>query len=521
MREGKLRYKKTDELYIYFEHDADMPDVVEDVAEEIVVLDLSSSSSSTDDGYETTEDEPYKPPPGFETDDNGSEEENKSKKKFPKKGVSAKKMSNETAEYETEDKSTDEDKRTKKKNSVPKKTVSPKKNEGKNDGLSSNTPRQSPITAKKRTSKKYSGSRRRHILRDGLGKKGMEGQSNGPRPSVGAGQTEQRDGPVGGSGEGPSMGDGPSNRSSVPTEVEMDSDYEKPYEYESEAFKSPVSSEDERRTSYDSFSEDIEYGEVVFNVGQIFPTMDLFKKALKDYFVFEGKNVLYIKNEKHRLTAACAAEDCPWLIFTSWNSASRCFQVKTLIDEHTCARDYGSNMTDRGLVASKFIKRLFIHPDMKPRQAMDYMIEEYNMQLNYRMIARALKVAREVVIGNARAQYEKVRDYLSEIHRSNPGSTTLMETIPQPEALPLFDRFYISLDASKKGFIQGCRLLIGLDGYFLKGYFLAEIEGLEQKSDSEVEKGLLMLLDSDLPALKVDFLELQNSKWRVSNCVGK
>ena len=48
-------------------------------------------------------------------------------------------------------------------------------------------------------------------------------------------------------------------------------------------------------------------------------------------------------------------------------------------------------------------------------------------------------------------------------------------------------------------------------------YFLAEIEGLEQKSDSEVEEGLLTLLDSDLPALKVDFLELQNSKWRASN----
>ncbi|QHO20187.1 uncharacterized protein DS421_11g335700 [Arachis hypogaea] len=52
-------------------------------------------------------------------------------------------------------------------------------------------------------------------------------------------------------------------------------------------------------------------------------------------------------------------------------------------------------------------------------------------------------------------------------------------------------------------------------------YFLAEIEGLEQKSDSEVEEGLLMLLDSDLPALKVDVLELQNLKWRASNCVGK
>ena len=52
-------------------------------------------------------------------------------------------------------------------------------------------------------------------------------------------------------------------------------------------------------------------------------------------------------------------------------------------------------------------------------------------------------------------------------------------------------------------------------------YFLAEIEGPEQKSDSEVEEGLQMLLDSDLPALNVDFLELQHSKWRTPNCVGK
>ena len=50
-------------------------------------------------------------------------------------------------------------------------------------------------------------------------------------------------------------------------------------------------------------------------------------------------------------------------------------------------------------------------------------------------------------------------------------------------------------------------------------YFLAEIEGLEQKSYSEAEEGLQMLLDSDLPALKVDFLELQAFKWRALNCV--
>ena len=52
-------------------------------------------------------------------------------------------------------------------------------------------------------------------------------------------------------------------------------------------------------------------------------------------------------------------------------------------------------------------------------------------------------------------------------------------------------------------------------------YFLAEIEGLEQKSDSEIEEELQMLLDSDLLALKVDFMELQNSKLCSLNGVRK
>ncbi|KAL4337365.1 hypothetical protein AHAS_Ahas12G0102900 [Arachis hypogaea] len=52
-------------------------------------------------------------------------------------------------------------------------------------------------------------------------------------------------------------------------------------------------------------------------------------------------------------------------------------------------------------------------------------------------------------------------------------------------------------------------------------YFLAKIEEPEQKSNSEAEKGLQMLLDSDLLALEVVFLELQKPNWCALNCVGK
>ena len=52
-------------------------------------------------------------------------------------------------------------------------------------------------------------------------------------------------------------------------------------------------------------------------------------------------------------------------------------------------------------------------------------------------------------------------------------------------------------------------------------YSLTEIEGSEKKSDSEAKKGLQMLLDSDPPALEMDFLELQKPNLRALNCVGK
>jgi hypothetical protein len=42
-----------------------------------------------------------------------------------------------------------------------------------------------------------------------------------------------------------------------------------------------------------------------------------------------------------------------------------------------------------------------------------------------------------------------------------------------PNLLPKFGRIYVSLAAMKKGFLEGCRPIIGVDGCFLKGPFKA------------------------------------------------
>ncbi|MED6126362.1 hypothetical protein PIB30_077654 [Stylosanthes scabra] len=80
------------------------------------------------------------------------------------------------------------------------------------------------------------------------------GQNSGPGPDLGSGPSIARK--EGKNGERVPTSEGFNGPSVDPSAIEKDSDYERPYEYESEAFNNPVSSEDERRTAYDAFNED-------------------------------------------------------------------------------------------------------------------------------------------------------------------------------------------------------------------------------------------------------------------------
>ncbi|XP_072086068.1 uncharacterized protein [Arachis hypogaea] len=87
------------------------------------------------------------------------------------------------------------------------------------------------------------------------------------------------------------------------------------------------------------------------------------------------------------------------------------------------------------------------------------------------MVYRAVKEAREKIMGNERDQYNNVRDYLFEILRSNSGSRAKLCVTPIPQSPSVFDKLYIGLEACKQGFKSGCRPLIHLDGCFLKTYY--------------------------------------------------
>ncbi|KAL0323428.1 UNVERIFIED_CONTAM: hypothetical protein Sangu_1962100 [Sesamum angustifolium] len=82
-------------------------------------------------------------------------------------------------------------------------------------------------------------------------------------------------------------------------------------------------------------------------------------------------------------------------------------------------------------------------------------------------VMRAKKESLERIRGDDAKHYELLWDYCETIRKCNLGSKLLLRKVENSDP-PVSDRMYFSLWALKKGFLEGCRPIIGLDGCFLK-----------------------------------------------------
>ncbi|MBA0757839.1 hypothetical protein Gotri_020900 [Gossypium trilobum] len=73
-------------------------------------------------------------------------------------------------------------------------------------------------------------------------------------------------------------------------------------------------------------------------------------------------------------------------------------------------------------------------------------------------------------------EFSMLWDYADELRLQNPGNTIKMVVNRgTPKSPPHFKRFYVCFEALKRGWKEGCRLILSLDGCFLKGPFKGEM----------------------------------------------
>nr|XP_027067622.1 uncharacterized protein LOC113693260 [Coffea arabica] len=115
--------------------------------------------------------------------------------------------------------------------------------------------------------------------------------------------------------------------------------------------------------------------------------------------------------------------------------------------------------------------------DMPAKQIGQAMDEQYKCEISRNMAYKARSKARKNIKESVAEQYAFVWEYVAELQRTHPNTTIDIQYNPRsgPDERPTFTRFYCCLGPLKKGFNDGCRPIIAIDGCHTKGAYLGQL----------------------------------------------
>ncbi|XP_051214910.1 uncharacterized protein [Lolium perenne] len=261
-------------------------------------------------------------------------------------------------------------------------------------------------------------------------------------------------------------------------EVTEQQNIEAEYDSGSEDFSYDEASDGEgkfirRRTKYARYDSNTEIPH--FSLGMVFKSKIEFRKAVIKYGLKTYRNIKFMKSEDDRVRAKCAWPGCPWLIYGAISSRCSRFQIITYEDEHHCAPNRVNSLVSAKVIAKRYGHFILANPTWKISNMQCTVLKDFFADVSISKCKAAKKIVMDKLLSGLKEEYTKVFDYQLELLRSNPGSTIVVCLDPTIMEQNIFQRFYVSFEALKKGFKAGCRKVIGLDGCFFKGACQGEL----------------------------------------------
>ncbi|XP_020108011.1 uncharacterized protein LOC109723913 isoform X2 [Ananas comosus] len=261
----------------------------------------------------------------------------------------------------------------------------------------------------------------------------------------------------------------------------VESNYEKElYKEDSEA----ILSDGSLHTKYSSESnnDDVEsHGEIyefdkdnpIMKVGMKYPNKKTLKRSLDHFAVLNGFEFNVEKSDKRRMTVKCANERCGWRLHASVLQDKTTFEVKTLKNEHECpsVNRCGNKMASQFWVCDRVVDWLKTEGEISVPDLQKRLLRTYNVDVPYLRCFRGKELACEEIHGNWEESYERMVDFKEEIIRRNPGSIVDIKTQNCTDGRICFQRIFVAFEACLKGFLDGCRPYLALDGCHLKGKY--------------------------------------------------
>ncbi|XP_019236917.1 PREDICTED: uncharacterized protein LOC109217142 [Nicotiana attenuata] len=228
----------------------------------------------------------------------------------------------------------------------------------------------------------------------------------------------------------------------------------------------------------------------IFELGTVFENAMQFRKVVQSYAIEYKVQLKLTPNEKHRIRVKCKSKGlCTWELYASTDRDFRDFIVKEYQPIHKCTTKNKNKLCTSKYIAHEYKDRIISQPNIKLWEIKEWVRDQ-----------EGLYVGRTICY---RAKCMVLKQFMGIDKDTKPGKN-------------LFVFFYVCFDALKRGWLEGCRKIIGFDGYFLKGlcketkhswtWFIENIisdldlgDGVGLTVMSDMQKGLVSAISELLP----------------------
>jgi hypothetical protein len=219
-----------------------------------------------------------------------------------------------------------------------------------------------------------------------------------------------------------------------------------------------------KRVWYDEARED---AHEQFALKLCFRDVYQFRVALRNYHIAQLRNFSYHRNNPDSIIVECSEKKhgCPFYLTASEIAHEKTFCIRKFRAMHTCIPHGENTKVSIDWLAHQSEQAMRTDPNTCVDTLIDNAKQRFGVEVPRSKAYRARKKAFDTVMGDQKKQYTRLRDYLQAILDTNPGSrciVTCRHLVEHPSINPRFHGLFICLNASKEGFLQGCRPFIGM-----------------------------------------------------------
>ncbi|XP_021721520.1 uncharacterized protein LOC110689098 [Chenopodium quinoa] len=238
----------------------------------------------------------------------------------------------------------------------------------------------------------------------------------------------------------------------------------------------------------DKVLRDCEFGSIKLEPWLIFAAKESFYEVFKDFCVQEGFGVFVEKSDPTRFIARCAIDGCNWKIHASSMADKVSWAIKTLIGEHaTCGRLEINSIVGCDWLCRHLQSDIQANPDIPVESLQRICMEKYRIQVKKRLFYKVKAIAKELIHGGFGEAYSLLPRYAKMVKQTNLGSYALVTLTQVPTNVqPRYKACFFSFAAQDKGFLRGCRPIIGIYGAHLSGYYkgiLLRAVGIDENNE--------------------------------------